>query len=112
MRPDLIWRFYKQQAEINRNARIEPDAFEPVEAEPLPALRALVEESRIELPEGLPPLAAGLFGYIGYDAIRLFERIPDGKPAPPGILHALFLRPPVVCLFARLDEVVPRGTQV
>src|SRR3546814_15338918 len=105
MRPDLIWRFYKQQAEINRNARIEPDAFEPVEAEPLAALRALVEESRIELPEGLPPMAAGLFGYMGYDAIRLFGRIPDGNPDTLGIWDGLFRRPTVVCLFDRMADV-------
>ena len=77
MKPDLIWRFYKQKAEINRNARVEPEAFEPVDVEPLVSLRALIAESRIELPEGLPPMAAGLFGYMGYDAIRLFENIPD-----------------------------------
>ncbi|HEY9566777.1 MAG TPA: anthranilate synthase component I [Thalassobaculum sp.] len=112
MRPDLIWRFYKQQAEINRNARIEPDAFEPVEAEPLAALRALVEESRIELPEGLPPMAAGLFGYMGYDAIRLFERIPDGNPDTLGIWDGLFLRPTVVCIFDRLEDVVTAVTPV
>src|SRR3546814_15825692 len=105
MRPALIWRVYKQQAEFNRNARIGPDAFEPVEAEPLAALRALVEESRIELPEGLPPMAAGLFGYMGYDAIRLFGRIHHGNPATLGIWDGLFLRQTAVCRCSRLDEV-------
>jgi len=112
MRPDLIWRFYKQKAEINRNARIEPDAFVPVDSEPLASLRSLIEESRIELPEGLPPMAAGLFGYMGYDAIRLFERIPDENPDTLGIWDGLFLRPTVVCIFDRLEDVVTAVTPV
>ena len=112
MKPDLIWRFYKHKAEINRNARIDPHVFTPVEAEPLDSLRALIAESRIELPEGLPPMAAGLFGYMGYDAIRLFERIPDENPDTLDIWDGLFLRPTVVCIFDRLEDVMTAVTPV
>ncbi|HEV7624767.1 MAG TPA: anthranilate synthase component I [Amnibacterium sp.] len=31
--------------------------------------------------EGLPPLTGGLVGYIGWDAVRLLERLPDAPPA-------------------------------
>ena len=47
---------------------------------PLAALRALIAESRIVLPEKLPPMAAGLFGYLGYDMVRLMEDL--GPPNP------------------------------
>ena len=30
--------------------------------------------------EGLPPLTGGLVGYIGWDAVRLLERLPDAPP--------------------------------
>jgi anthranilate synthase component I len=30
---------------------------------------------------GLPPLTGGLVGYIGWDAVRLLERLPDAPPA-------------------------------
>lgn len=112
MKPDLIWRFYKQRAEINRRVRTDPEAFEPVEADPLVSLRALIEESRIELPEGLPPMASGLFGYMGYDSIRLVERIPDENPDTLNIWDGLFLRPTVVCVFDRLDDIVTAVTPV
>lgn len=112
MKPDLIWRFYKQKAEINRDARIDPGRFDPVAEDPLASLRALVEESRIELPEGLPPMAAGLFGYMGYDAIRLFERIPDDNPDTLDIWDGMFLRPTVVCIFDRLEDIVTAVTPV
>src|SRR5262245_51478556 len=49
--PDLIWRVNGARAEINRNARNEPDGFRPCEAGPLDDLRALIAESRIALPD-------------------------------------------------------------
>src|SRR5205085_11886854 len=59
LEPDLIWRTNGSQAEINRTARAKPDGFVPCPEPPLVALRALMAESRIVLPETLPPMAAG-----------------------------------------------------
>ncbi|HEY1433054.1 MAG TPA: anthranilate synthase component I, partial [Stellaceae bacterium] len=53
--PDLIWRTVAGQAEINRAARHRADSFTPCDRAPLAALRALIAESRIELPDVLPP---------------------------------------------------------
>src|SRR5690606_10920844 len=66
MDPDVIWRRSGTTSEINRQARTRPDAFTPCAEPPLDALRALTGESRIELPASLPPVAAGVFGYLGY----------------------------------------------
>src|SRR5471032_1252804 len=48
--PDLIWRSHGGTASINRNARTKSDTFVPFPEPPLMALRALIAESRIELP--------------------------------------------------------------
>src|SRR6266567_1141710 len=80
--PDLVWRANGAGAEINRAARSNPNNFAPCSEAPLASLRALLAESRIELPERLPPMAAGLFGYLGYDMVRLME-----EPHPPGPGH-------------------------
>src|SRR3954470_20901345 len=64
--PDLVWRANGPHAEIDRTVQGKP-AFVPCPEPPLAALRALIAESRIVLPEGLPPMAAGVFGYLGYD---------------------------------------------
>src|SRR3954465_16069547 len=63
--PDVIWRTRDGRAEINRAARSKPDAFAPCPEPPLQGLRALIAESRIALPEKLPSMVAGLFGYLG-----------------------------------------------
>src|SRR5258707_12512220 len=59
--PDLIWRSNGRKAEVNRNARTTPETFTPCPDAPLDALRALIAESRIELPDSRPPMAAGVF---------------------------------------------------
>src|SRR5262249_32902225 len=73
LEPDLIFRANGVRAEINRAPRAAPDAFAPLPEPPLPALRTLIAESRIALPDNLPPMAAGIFGYLGYDMVRLVE---------------------------------------
>jgi anthranilate synthase component 1 len=44
-------------------------------------------------------MAAGLFGYLGYDMVRLIERLPDHAPDPIGAPDAVLVRPTVICVF-------------
>ena len=104
--PDIMFRCNGGLAEINRRARIEPDAFEPCNAPPIAALRDLLAESRIELPPGLPPMAAGVFGYLGYDMVRHMEALEEPNPDPIGTPDALLLRPTLMMIFdAVRDEI-------
>ena len=98
MKPDLVWECRGTESRINRAARFDPDAFQTEAGDPLSNLRALIAESRIEMPEDLPRAAAGLFGYLGYDMIRLVERLPDVNPDPLGLPDAVLLRPSVVAV--------------
>ena len=98
MKPDLIWQCHGTQARINRQARFDPTAFQPLPDDPLTALRALIAESAIDMPADLPAIAAGLFGYLGYDMIRLVEHLPDVNPDPLGLPDAVLMRPSVVAV--------------
>ncbi|MEN9409341.1 MAG: hypothetical protein RL216_1315 [Pseudomonadota bacterium] len=98
MKPDLIWQCHGDRSRINREARFDPAAFTEQDGHPLDAIRALIAESRIDLPEGLPAIASGLFGYLGYDMIRLVEHLPDVNPDPLGLPDAVLLRPSVVAV--------------
>lgn len=98
MKPDVIWRSNGDQAEINRHARFDGDAFERQDMDPLTAIRALIEESKIDLPEDLPAASAGLFGYLGYDMIRQVENLPNVNPDPIGLPEAVLIRPSVVAV--------------
>ena len=98
MKPDLIWECRGNTARINRNARFERTDFVDETTDPLTSLRALIAESRIDLPEGLPAASAGLFGYLGYDMIRLVEHLPNINPDPLNLPDAIMLRPSVVAV--------------
>ncbi len=98
MKPDLIWQCYGTSSRINRQARFDPDAFEEQTGDPLSTLRALIAESRVDLPEDLPAASAGLFGYLGYDMIRLVEHLPNMPPDTLGLPDAVMLRPSVVAV--------------
>lgn len=98
MKPDLIWQCHGTKARINREARFDPAAFQQLDEAPLEALRALIAESRIDMPDDLPAIAAGLFGYLGYDMIRLVEHLPNVNPDPLGLPDAVLMRPSVVAV--------------
>jgi anthranilate synthase component 1 len=98
MKPDLIWQCDGTTSRLNRAARFDTDSFEDQTGDPLTNLRALIAESRIALPEDLPAASAGLFGYLGYDMIRLVEHLPDTPPDTLGLPDAVLLRPSVVAV--------------
>ncbi len=98
MNPDLIWECRGETSRLNREARFDPAAFQDCADDPLTALRDLIAESRIDLPVDLPAASAGLFGYLGYDMIRLVEHLPDVNPDPLGLPDAMMLRPSVVAV--------------
>src|SRR5262245_13869990 len=97
--PDIVWRADGDTAEISRTPDKRHDAFKPVRQPTIAALRALLAESAIELPEDLPPMAAGVFGYMGYDTVRLIERLPDMPPDALGVPDMVLMRPTIIVVF-------------
>lgn len=110
--PDLIWRTRGKRAEVNRQARTKSDSFVACNEPPLTALRALIKESRIALPESLPSMAAGVFGYLGYDIVRLMEELPEPNPDPVGIPDAVMVRPTIVVVFDAVKDSITVVTPV
>ncbi|MGH3828456.1 MAG: anthranilate synthase component I, partial [Pseudonocardiaceae bacterium] len=54
-----------------------PGVAGPWAGTPLEALRHTVETLRTEPLPGLPPFTGGMVGYLGYDAVRSLERLPE-----------------------------------
>ena len=111
LQPDLVWRCRGGGAEAARG-------FDAVgagrfEAEPLPALdslRALLDASRIDFPASLPPMAAGVFGVLGYDMIRLMEPLGPANPDPLDLPDAVMVRPSVVAVFDSVGQEIVLAT--
>ena len=106
-KPDLIWRCRGEKAEINRAAQHDRKGGFRKEAKPsLDSLRDLLAECRMDIPEALPPMAAGLWGYLGYDMIRLVERLPEPNPDPLGLPDAVLMRPSIIAIVDNIRDTV------
>ena len=106
LKPDLIWRTRGNIAEINRGA-LNGGEFIAETAKPLDSLRVLVRETQMAVPHGIPPMAAGLFGYLGYDMARQVEDLPNPPPDTLGLPDAILLRPTIVAIFDTVkDEII------
>ncbi len=110
--PDLIWRANGNSAEINRSPQDDFDAFQPDPGGTLTALRRLLDDSRIEIPEGLPPMVAGIFGYMGYDTVRLVEHLPACPPDVLAVPDAILMRPTVMAIFDTVKDEITVVTPV
>ena len=111
-KPDLVWRCHGEAAEINRQCRFDRQDFRPEPLPTLESLRALLAETRIDVPEELPPMAAGLFGFLSYDMIRLVEPVPLTNPDRIGLPDALFLRPTLIAIFDNIKDIITIVTPV
>ncbi|MBE7219192.1 MAG: chorismate-binding protein, partial [Caulobacteraceae bacterium] len=99
--PDLVWRARGEAAEEARGAEaVAAGAFAPAPGAPDAVLRRLVDESAFAPPPGLPPMVAGLFGVLGYDAVRWLEpTLGPANPDPLDLPDAVMMRPLLVAVF-------------
>ena len=104
MAPDLVWRCWGDRAEIAEGEAIARDDFTPVKAGALESLRDLVASARLDIPAGLPPMAGGLFGVLGYDMVRLVERLPEPNPNTLGLPDGIMTRPSIVAIFDAIAQ--------
>lgn len=104
LKPDLIWKCKNGKVEIGDGSGNWKDET----LSPLESLRAHILDCRIDeiLPD-LPPMAvSGLFGYIGYDMVRLVEKIPDSNPDDLGIPDSVLIRPTLLAIFDNVKQLL------
>jgi anthranilate synthase component 1 len=112
LNPDLVWRCHGDLAEIAQGEDIVGGRFTAQPGGALDSLKDLVAASRIELPAGLPPPSAGLFGAIGYDMIRLVERLPNVNPDTLSLPDGVMTRPSIVAIFDAIAQEIILVTPV
>ncbi len=102
--PDMIWSC------VNGEPRIWHDhgGWEAQNGEPLESLKSAIATCHIDAqPEDVPPMAvSGLFGYMGYDMVRLAENIPDENPDEIGIADSIYMRPQALVIFDNVKNMV------
>ncbi len=112
MNPDLIWRCHGDQAEIAEGLDAATAPFALQSATALDSLRDLVARCRLDLPADLPPMAGGLFGVLGYDMVRLVERLPNVNADSLGLPDGIMVRPSIVAIFDAIAQEIVLVTTV
>ncbi len=104
LNPDLIWRCKQEQAEISTSG-LKDENFHPCTQPTISSLKQLIRKSRLEIPAQLPPMAAGLIGFMGYDMIKQVEKLPHNNPDNINIPDGCFMRPRVSIIHDSVDAV-------
>lgn len=79
---------------------------------PLEALRSLIKQSELKFPPSLPPPLAGLYGYLSYEIIRYFEKLPQNARDPLGLPYAILTRPQIVVVFDGVKQELLLATPI
>ncbi len=101
LKPDLIWNCTEGNVTVtqdNKTTSIDGDA--------LTLLRTYINANKIDEHENnLPPMAvSGLFGYLGYDMVRLIEDIPCDNPDELQIPDSILIRPTILVIFDNVQN--------
>ncbi len=102
--PDLVFRASGDEAAINRHWKSERERFDVCDTATLEALRELLAQCRIDVPEELPPALACLVGYFGYETIGLVEKLPRAPENALDLPDMLFVRPTLILVFDSLED--------
>lgn len=74
--PSLVFRSKGREIRLIRDGIVTTETL-PQGQDPLHRLKSLLSPYRIALPAELPRFVGGLVGYIAYDMVRFFERLPE-----------------------------------
>ncbi|MEM6627734.1 MAG: anthranilate synthase component I [Pseudomonadota bacterium] len=108
LKPDLWWRVRDGAAETS--AKPDFSDIEHTSDEPLKDLRRFIDVCGADASPDIPPMAAGAFGYLGYDMIRYVERLPHPPEDKLNVPEAVLMRPTVVLIFDSVKQEIILAT--
>lgn len=73
---------------------------------PLDEIKKIMRDFKPARIEGLPRFYGGLVGYMGYDAVRFFENIPDKNPDELNTADFVFMFTDTVLVFDHINHTI------
>jgi anthranilate synthase component I len=101
--PLLVLETKGKKGRIIRSAGARSVDFD-IKGSPLDEIRKLMRQFRSVKVKGLPRFFGGLVGYIGYDAVRSFEDIPDKNPDDLQLPDCLFMLTETILIFDHVNH--------
>ena len=99
----LIFKSKGKQIEVIDITRGKKRQF-VTKATPLEEIKKIMQDFRSVELEGLPRFYGGLVGYMGYDTVRFFEKIPDKNKDTLKIPDTVFILTDTILIFDRLNH--------
>lgn len=99
--PSLIFKAKGSTVEVITEAGIQSHAIEKDVLEPLKAILARYRPVRTD---GLPRFYGGMVGFLAYDVVRQFERLPAMTKDDLDLPDALFLLPDTLLIFDNVSH--------
>ena len=101
IRPDLIWECKNNICTVNdiKCSKKKVDVEKP-----LKSLSNFIKNNKLKLPERLPSISSGIFGYMGYEMIQFFENVKLSKKNTMDLPDSIFLRPSVTLVFDNVND--------
>jgi anthranilate synthase component 1 len=95
-KPSIVVRSIGNRVEIVRHGKKETRSFLH---DPLEAIKDILAEYKPVPNPGLPRFYGGAVGFIGYDVVRFFEKMPDRKKPGLGLPDILFMITDTLVIF-------------
>src|SRR5512135_2751066 len=102
-RPSIVLRSFGNSVEIIRKGKKEKRSFVH---DPLEAMKEILAEYRPVPNPGLPRFYGGAVGFIGYDVIRFFERMPEREKPGLGLPDIFFMITDTLIIFDNLTHMI------
>ena len=104
IRPDLIWECknnesFRRIVAKNKTVRKIKDKHSPIQS-----LKKLFKKNKFKIPDNLPPMSSGLFGYLGYEMISHFENIKFRNKDILNLPDSIFIRPSLMLIFDNIKD--------
>jgi len=108
--PDMLWQCKKGSVKISKGDH----NWNKLNVDAKQSLKDVIKKSSIDnIPDDLPPMCAlGMFGYIGYDMVRLVENIPDQNPDDLEVPDSVLMRPSLLVIFDNVKNRICIATPV
>ncbi len=101
LKPDLIWECKGNICKINEvHKKKESDKT----ASPLSSLRNFFKKHKFQMPDNLPSISSGFFGFLGYEMIRHFENVDLSKVDDLDLPESVFIRPSITLVFDNVSD--------
>ncbi len=98
--PSLIFKSKGKRIEIIREGKKETRKV----SDPLVTLKKLMAQYKFVKVKGLPRFIGGIVGYLSYDMVRFFEKLPDKNPDDLNLPDAIFLLTDTILIFDHLEH--------